>query len=518
MRRPQPRRLLPTGAMRAVAGVVGLYLSSAVAGCHLVTDFDESRVETSERRTYTFPQKSDVKGLDILVVVDTRAGSDLAALGSTLADWVQSLAYSQVGDEPPGAFDAGEAALPPPDMPMEYPIHIGFVSSDLGIGPDGQWFDDLAPPGCSGTGEGARLLHPELAGPGEAGYRQPFLVLQYHQIINYQDAAGNAMSLDIATAVNEFWQAVISRPSTCPFQQPLAAATRALEYNLENLGFMRPRTALAVLVLAAEDDCSVLSPEFFVDTGTMTARNPDPFQCFARGVRCDDPEHISEPGEKAHCRDLARREDEGEIQYGPDAPRFQAAAAYAEALEELRAPFPVILTAMAGDPSTVHVQSVGGDPALEPVDDCMGQLVYPGVRLQAFAKALGSELYHEMCTPDPGWMIDEAVNLFQNRSVVRCISDPVVDQDPATAPLEGDCQVEIVENVGQGAQEQVLAEVPGCHEDHTGESYCWELVREPQCEPGLTLYIRPNMDGLRSEAGEMDVGDTVRAACRVEKP
>src|SRR3990167_8457413 len=49
----------------------------------------------------------------------------------------------------------------------------------------------------------------------------------------------------------------------CGFEPPLAAMRAALGPLAANAGFLRPDAALAVLILADEDDCPVASPTFF---------------------------------------------------------------------------------------------------------------------------------------------------------------------------------------------------------------------------------------------------------------
>ncbi|HEY4240031.1 MAG TPA: hypothetical protein VGM88_09460 [Kofleriaceae bacterium] len=84
----------------------------------------------------------------------------------------------------------------------------------------------------------------------------------------------------------------------CGFEQHLRAVSRALTSDA-NVGFRRPDAALAVIVVADEDDCSLLDPQFL--TSDSTTLGPlDSFRCTKFGVTCD--QSLDEIGTKSNCK------------------------------------------------------------------------------------------------------------------------------------------------------------------------------------------------------------------------
>lgn len=99
----------------------------------------------------------------------------------------------------------------------------------------------------------------------------------------------------------------------CGIEGQLEGAKRALDgHNPDNMGFLRPGSVLAVILITDEDDCSV-SPagrkENVLDTmdcptpdknAGATCFNPD-YRCLARDLECDEPTNT--PGEKHNCHE-----------------------------------------------------------------------------------------------------------------------------------------------------------------------------------------------------------------------
>lgn len=102
----------------------------------------------------------------------------------------------------------------------------------------------------------------------------------------------------------------------CTISAPLESARRALDgHLLQNSGFLRPDSLLAVLFLTDEDDCSLqLSRRAEGDPHTQSCVVPDPaaaatcyglgpYRCLARDVACDQP--MNTAGLKTNCHERA---------------------------------------------------------------------------------------------------------------------------------------------------------------------------------------------------------------------
>ena len=164
----------------------------------------------------------------------------------------------------------------------------------------------------------------------------------------------------------------------CAFEQPLAALEASLG-NLGNYGFFRLDAALAIVIVADEDDCSA-------DDTTVYDPSPkdldDPlgplhsFRCFEFGVVCS-PDEPRVEGVKTGCTVRT-----GSYLTDP--------AAVADAVHAFRPPGRVAVAVITGAPSAV---AVGPDPenpenpALLPSCESALGPAAPGIRLQAFAAA-----------------------------------------------------------------------------------------------------------------------------------
>ncbi len=176
------------------------------------------------------------------------------------------------------AFPALLAQVSADGMPG---LHIGAITTDLGTSTVG---GAQGPP----IGSGAGGCHDD----GDAGALQrsnaeaPFLVA-IGDTTNY---AGSLLA-----ALPEI--AVVGSAG-CSFSQPLSAI-RAAFANASNVGFRRPRAALAVVVLADEDDCSALDPALFsADTAALGPLSR--FRCTQLGTTCAEPD-LTTPGPRTSC-------------------------------------------------------------------------------------------------------------------------------------------------------------------------------------------------------------------------
>jgi len=356
----------------------------------------------------------------------------------------------------------------------------------------------------------------------------PFLVIQGGSVANFADENGQAIvppweqaDTFLRAAVAAFWSSVSATPSSCPYQQPLEASVRSLEYNVYNLGFVRAEAALGVLALTLGDDCSLNDPfSFFIDFNATppTLKPVSPFDCFALGVTC--AESLTDPGLKSNCRDLEVDTpeepplNEGEVDdscsYGGI---MLPAKCYADRLRALKPDRPALLLSIAGPQDPVEVVLEESQLQLKPVS-CDPLMTLPGIRLESYAHTTAINWYQPVCDGDLVGLGQMATNEYLNQAVRRCFPDVLVDQDPNPG-IQADCDVEFVNAPGT-AQEEIVATLEPCSTYSGSYSYCWELegpLLDSTCPTGITLNIVNMWGGF----DEYSMGEVVRAVCTMEK-
>jgi hypothetical protein len=502
-------------------GSIFLLLSLGLIGCHLVSEFDEGKIETTERKLYIFAQESDVAGVDLLFVVDTTDGTQLAELESGLVQLVAEVVKAQGGVYIDPIKPGGPGPGPGPESPFDAAlgtVHVGFVSSDIGT-PNTY---PAPPPGCTEDGRGARLIRPVLP-PGSPGdYLQPFLVLQAYwddlaedmivEVLNYRGPGGEETEIALEDALGDYWAGVMATSSSCEFQQPLNAAQMALEYRVDNLGFYRDEAALGLVVIATHDDCSadytewdneLFSADPMVDLGPLTS-----FRCFEFGVRCAGSNPRS-PGPILDCQDLPEDPNGGQ-----GISLMKPAAVYATAIQQLKGSRPFIAAVLSGSTTSIEVElNAQSEPRLKPAPDCSSGpiITYPAVRLKAFVSALGHDMFYSLCNVDMTALGLQFMSLYENQAVERCfdtefVDADLVDTDPSTSEIEPDCTIQMVASPGT-AQETVVGEPPRCDLVDWMDT-CWEVFPGHTCQS--TLYIH-------YFGGEHLNYDVVKAECTVWK-
>jgi hypothetical protein len=250
-----------------------------------------------------------------------------------------------------------------------------------------------------------------------------------------------------------------------PVAAPLAVAEAALAGALDP-GFRRAGAALAILVVAAQDDC----------TGPTSP--VDPFACTTRGVRCQGEAPLA-PGSYAGC----------EPAVGPEV------GALPDTLASLTAAVvdPALLSiGVVAGPAAPFV--VGEGPRLRP--SCSGDDgPRPAVRLTALASLHDHAATVSMC--EDTW--DDVLTPTLDRILVplgqACLTDAAaVDLDAAAPGLQLDCAVADVQRQTTAALPD--APVPRCvmvddtHPDPAGARPCWWVEATPLCDgAGLQLHV-----------------------------
>jgi hypothetical protein len=256
-------------------------------------------------------------------------------------------------------------------------LHIGVITSDMGtLGSasptPGPGIGQLGQGGCSGRGLDGQLqvntaavtdlYISDVAGPNGTRIR------------NYTGDLPDVFS-----------QIARVGQGGCGFEQHLAATRRALT-NPANTGFIRPDANLAIVIIADEDDCSVLDPALLGPDSAQLGPLQS-FRCTRFGVRCD-PDDLN-PGAKTNCVPRPASTLVEDIQPFVDA-----------VLAVKPDPRMVMVAAIVGDPQPFGIDLIpppgGGAPQPTLLHSCtfpgsMGpEVADPAVRIAAFLEAFPS--------------------------------------------------------------------------------------------------------------------------------
>lgn len=408
------------------------------------------------------------RNLDILFVVDN-SGSMLDSQAELAARF--PLMMDALAQLPDGLPD----------------LHIGVVTSDMGtssaIGPNAPRTEPVGAGGCADAGDDGVLRT-------TAAMHETF-------ISDLDDGAGGRARNYDGELRDVFGTIAQVGGNGCGFEQHLSAMRRGLTNPL-NSGFIRPDANLAVVILADEDDCSARSPALFgpdsEQLGTLQS-----FRCTRTGLTCDQP--IGELGDKTHC----------------------VSDPESAVVEDIQ-PFVDAVIAVKGDPRTVLVGAIVGDP--DPVTVVEQELngvhqpqlapscVYPtptgeatagpAVRIAQFlAQFPGRSDLHSICAPELGFPMQQIGD-----SARRLIHDPCIDVSRLAdvSPDDGmqvACEVVDVRD----SQPDAVFELPAC-DGVAGD--CYTLTQDAAACPGDRLRL----DISRSTAATVDTWTRVRCQPR----
>jgi hypothetical protein len=253
-------------------------------------------------------------------------------------------------------------------------LRVGVVSSDMGA--TGSRLTE-----CDGTDRG--LLQPPATGCAAAPRGRFLITLDGGSRTNFtgdiSDAFGCLSALGTAG---------------CGFEQPLAAARRALDVDqpLENEGFLRGEALLALVFLSDEDDCSAPAATDLFEPSTMRYGPQRSFRCNAFGHTCGGRAPAASATPLADCRSA---EGNGKLVPVADYVRF---------FKGLKAqPEQVVVAAIAGSPSPYVVRtSADGDEVAASCQGAGGSAA-PGVRLKELTDAFGGRgSFVSACEADLG--------------------------------------------------------------------------------------------------------------------
>lgn len=344
-------------------------------------------------------------------------------------------------------------------------LHLGVISSDMGT--KGSAVVDPGPPvgaggqgGCLGTGKGGALQKGMAALNGT----DVFAIANRDGTTNFNGGLAETFRL-MAT----------QGAAGCGFEQHLHALRSSFAHPL-NLGFLRPDANLAVVILADEDDCSILDPALY-ELGEERFGPLGSFRCFEQGVECA-PDVPRQLGDKDACRpraastfveDVAPFRDALLAQKGGDARK-------------------ILLSAIVGAPGPVAVENrmLNGvnQVALKHTCDLMQPsgariVADPAVRIASLLQGFpGTTSLANVCAADLAPAVTQIGKALHRLSGDGCLTKTLAN------PAVPDCVVEDIRDSEPGA----AVRLDRCSE--VGEDVdCYELVPDAACETALRLSV-----------------------------
>ncbi|PID38945.1 MAG: hypothetical protein CSA65_04620 [Proteobacteria bacterium] len=312
-----------------------------------------------EQQTRKLYPQSIEKDVDLLFVIDNSGSMEheQIALQQNFGKLIDALVSDKLGNQLPN-------------------VHIGVVSSDLGVG-------NYTLPSCEiKGGDGGKLQNaPRVAGctpPTDA------FIKSIEGKTNIPNCSGDATQ-----CVKDAFSCIATLGiNGCGFEMQLEAARRALDPKLNlNPGFLRDDAFLAVVFITDEDDCSARNPQLF---DPQQAALTDPlgpmtsFRCFEFGVQCDVNDR-NKLGARKNCVPafdwLYKVED------------------YNRFFENLKPNKDrVIMAAIAGPTEPVVVGKNGANPTLKP--SCQGKegSAVPALRIMSVVNYFDGQ-FASVCEP-----------------------------------------------------------------------------------------------------------------------
>jgi len=299
-------------------------------------------------------------------------------------------------------------------------LHIGVVSTDMGVGP---YSEEV--PQCSSRGDGGVLIAPSRAAC--AATSDPFLSI-------HQDDDGSSQANFSGSASEAFACMSALGETGCDYEQPLEAMRSSLfEARAQGLGFVRSDAVLGVVVLTNEDDCSAFNSELFnPDQPRFRGDGPN-FRCFQSGVICDGDD-VYHDGVRNGCRPR------------PQSDFITQVEDYVDFLGDLKPdPSSRVVTAIIGDPDLVQVDFDEQNMDAELMASCQdeaGAAAYPGVRLNAFVDAFGENGQSaSLCNSKTPKRLGGMVRNLRKSLGTTCLEGPILDIEPDEPGRQVDCRV-----------------------------------------------------------------------------
>lgn len=380
--------------------LAGFSLSLVALGACPSRTFEDPPSKTEKQETAYYPQSIE-KDVDILFVVDNSGSMDphQTNLRANFPKLIDALRSNKLGGAIPN-------------------VHIGVVSTDVGVGTTGQ--ENF---GCSIDGDDGKLQHRSADGgcPSSSDGWISYIEGQ----TNLGGCGGDAVE-----CVKQAFSCVAKLGvAGCGYEAPLESAKRALDPKAgRNPGFLRPDAFLAVVFITDEDDCSA-EPALFQD-GDKLGPNKS-YRCFQHGFQCSAAAGTN-PGERTGCK--------------PKEGPLKSISSYIDFFQRLKAtPDRLIFAAISGPSDKVVVlPDTDGDAHLEPsctieaIDPSTGRPAggAPALRLNAVVEALGGQTT-EICAADFGPALKKLGEKIVASLGGQCIHSPLLLPNGALACAAG---------------------------------------------------------------------------------
>jgi hypothetical protein len=263
--------------------------------------------------------------------------------------------------------------------------------------------------------------------------------------------------------------------------------------NPVNAAFFRPEANLAVVILADEDDCSLLDPALL---GNAEALGPlDSFRCFEHGVVCD-PDEPRAPGDKRRCTPRG------------DSLLVEPIEPFVDALLAAKPdPRQVMVAAIVGDPAPVRVtlESPGAMqpaiPTLAPSCQFAGaagdEIAAPAVRLAAFvADFAGRTQLTSICNQDLSSSLDAIGATAKQLVGDPCIATAALIDTSSEPGVQPACEVTSVRDTAPD-HAAIMARCAG-----PGATDCYTIEADPVACPAGDDHLRVRLQGAQALADD----------------
>jgi len=402
---------------------------------------------THDIESYRPSDVKAVRDLDVLFVLDDSADrANYAAMASQL-DVLQT------------RLAGVDGALPN--------LHVGVVTTDLGVSGTLDAVPVAPVGGCSGDGKGGKLQR--FASSTGTDYLEDLRGPDGSRMRNY---SSNDLVLELGELTNP-----AGAGAGCEYEQPFEAMRRALD-PATNPGFIRPDAMLSIVFLTNADDCS-LSRGAMLDPNDGTLGPATDFRCTSQGIVCD-PDELGSDGKKLNCRPR-----EGS-QFMVDVSEYeQFLADYKPSRRD------VVVSAVAGPRSKVVIRTIGA-PILQPSCQGPGGSAVPAIRIGALVDKFGGA-FVDSCTQEGAY---------------EQIASPIVERQRSCFPnmtAADDASCTVVEVAGE-----TETELARCADGDAGP--CWYSYTDAAaCPSGANMGV-----AIKRGATTAPAGSRLEQRCFVE--
>jgi hypothetical protein len=359
-------------------------------------------------------------------------------------------------------------------------VHIGVLSSDLGAGR----FTGAGVEGCTRLGGDGGIFQALPRGNNGTCTSAP-------RPESYLTANGTKQNF--AGSISDALSCIADLGTRgCGFEHQLGSVWRALGGDTggvpaKNAGFLRDDALLAIVLITDEDDCSAPDDTDLFDPSQTLVTDPlgpiDSYRCNEFGHLCNGapPPRTMAAMNLMNCQS----NENGKLMRVADFVSF---------FKTLKSnPDDVIVAAITGPTTPYSVQldrvrdRATGSTEMEPriVPSCMSSngSAAPAVRLQQFIDAFGvNGTVESICEGDFSPAMARIGDKIAGRIRHQCLEKPPVDNDPARAGLQANCEVYQESTTSDGP---IRTSIDSCDD---ALPPCWRIQPDSTC-PGTGTEV-----------------------------